>query len=270
MAIYADQHVHSSFSGDSDTPMEQLILEAIQKNLKYITFTEHKDIDFPVSEEIPDGCFDLNTDSYLYDLLRLRSKYEDQIKVLFGIELGLQPQVARKNQLYMKEHELDFVIASSHVCNGKDPYYSSFYEGRSIQDAFSEYFQSIIDNIKAFSNFDVYGHLDYIVRYAPGKSYQYHDYTDYIDEILKLLLEKEKGIEVNTGSFHDGLLNPNPCKEIIQRYHELGGEIITIGSDTHTPGTIASHFDEICILLKECGFKYYSLFENRLPEYKVL
>ena len=42
-----------------------------------------------------------------------------------------------------------------------------------------------------------------------------------------------KGIELNTGGFKYGLGHPNPCEDIIKRYKELGGEIITLGSDAH-------------------------------------
>lgn len=272
MPILADQHLHSSFSGDSDEKMLDMIEEGIEKGLKSMTFTEHMDLHFPVSEETPEGIFELNTDSYLYDLLRYRAQYEDKIKILFGVELGLQPEIIRENLIYLKNHEFDFVIGSSHICNGKDPYYPAFYEGRSEREALEEYFNCIIANIDCFSNFDVYGHLDYIVRYCPskGSTYSYFDYSDLIDTILKKLLAKEKGIEVNTGDLFGSLNAPNPCKDIIARYFELGGEIITVGSDAHNAKDIASGFDVICGMLKEIGFKYYSVFENRLPEYKRL
>ena len=48
----------------------------------------------------------------------------------------------------------------------------------------------------------------------------------------------------------------------------MGGEIITIGSDAHTPEGIANGFNRAAEVLSECGFKYYTIFENRLPEFK--
>lgn len=269
MSIKADYHLHSYFSGDSDTPMEQMILKAIDLGLTQMCFTEHNDFDFPVTELDPEGKFECNIDSYLYELISLREKYKDKIKVLFGLELGMQPHLARCHAILTKSYDFDFIIASSHICNGKDPYYPSFYEGRSEEDAYREYFTSIIDNIRKFKNFDVYGHLDYVVRYGPNKDagYTYEKYQDLLEEILKLLIAEEKGIEINTGGLKRGLRDLHPCKEILKRYHELGGEIITIGSDAHTPEAITAHFDRATAVLSECGFKYYTTFENRMPEF---
>lgn len=269
MSILADCHLHSSHSGDSETPMEQTIQAAIKKGLTHVCFTEHMDFDFPEKFLSIPGTFEVNTDSYLYELLQLRAKYESQIKVLFGIELGMQPGSVRKNLKYVKSYDFDFVIASSHLCHGVDPYYQVFYEGRSEQEAYREYFESILENIKVYQQFDVYGHLDYVVRYGPNKdhNYSYAQYQDIIDEILKTLIENEKGIEINTAGLNKGLKDVHPCTDIIKRYKELGGDIITIGSDSHVPDTVASHFDKAAEILKACGFKYYCVFESRYPEY---
>ena len=96
-----------------------------------------------------------------------------------------------------------------------------------------EYFESILENISAYDGFDVYGHIDYVVRYGPNRNreYSYGRYKDILDEILKKLISMGKGIELNTGGYHYGLGEPNPCTAVIRRYRELGGEIITIGAD---------------------------------------
>lgn len=272
MPITADCHFHTSFSGDSDSPMEEMIKQGIKLGLTHMCFTEHNDFDFPEGPGGGSDQFLLNTDSYLYDFLRCREKYKDRIKLLFGVELGLQPHLMRENAVYAKCFDFDFIIGSSHVCNRKDPYYPSFYEGRSEEEAYREYFTSILDNIKKFSNFDVYGHLDYVVRYGPDtdKNYTYEKYKDLFDEILALLIEKEKGIEINTGGIRKGLKDLHPCTDIIRRYRELGGEIITIGSDAHEPVHIGCDFDKASNVLKECGFQYYTIFEKRTPEFKRL
>ena len=269
MSIKADFHLHSYFSGDSDTPMEQMILKGIDLGLTQMCFTEHNDFDFPVTELDPEGKFECNIDSYLYELIGLREKYKDKIKVLFGLELGMQPHLARRHAILTKSYDFDFIIASSHICNGKDPYYPDFYEGRSEEDAYREYFSSIIDNIKKFKNFDVYGHLDYVVRYGPNKdaAYTYEKYQDLLEEILKLLIEEEKGLEINTGGLKRGLRDLHPATAILKRYRELGGEIITVGSDAHNPENLTNEFNRAAQVLTECGFKYYTTFENRLPEF---
>lgn len=269
MSILSDYHLHSSFSGDSNTPMDVMIEKGISLGLKNMCFTEHMDIDYTYIKEEDIGMFDLNTDSYLFDLIKHREKYKDQINIYFGVELGLQPHIAKKLSSYVKSYDFDFVIGSSHICNKKDPYFPQFYEGRSEEEAYREYFSSILDNLKVFHNFDVYGHLDYVVRYGPNrdKDYSYEKYKDILDLILMRLIDMEKGIEINTGGVSYGLKELNPCTGIIRRYRELGGEIITIGSDAHTPERITKAFDRAANILKECGYRYYSIFAGRMPEY---
>lgn len=81
----------------------------------------------------------------------------------------------------------------------------------------------------------MYGHLDYIARYIPANSYTYdwHDFNDLICIILKTIIEQGKGIEINTAGLKYGMPEPNPCLDIVKIYHDLGGEIITVGSDAH-------------------------------------
>ncbi len=272
MPILSDCHLHTSFSGDSDTPMEEMILQGIRQGLTTMCFTEHNDFEYPDSPDGPGSIFLLNTDSYLYDLIKYKEKYADKIRILFGVELGLQPSVMRQNAVYAKSHDFDFIIGSSHLCNGRDPYYPDFYEGRTDAEAYLEYFESILENIKKFSNFDVYGHLDYVVRYGRTKdeNYSYEQYGDIFDAILELLIDKGKGIEINTGGLKKGMRDMHPCRDIVKRYRELGGEIITIGSDSHDAAHIADSFDLAGDMLKACGFQYYTIFEKRTPEFKRL
>lgn len=272
MPITADSHLHSSFSGDSDTPMEEMILQGIRLGLTHMCFTEHNDFDYPVTEPDPAGLFELNPDAYLYDFIKLKEKYEGRIRLCFGLELGLQPHLSKRNAAFAKEHEYDFIIGSSHICNGKDPYYPSFYEGRKQEDAYLEYFESILDNLESYSNFDVYGHLDYVVRYGPKKDegYSYEAYRDILDRILERLIDMEKGIEINTAGLAKGMRQPNPCTGILRRYRELGGEVITTGSDAHSPEQIAYAFGQAADILKGCGFRYYATFEKRRPSFHKL
>ena len=171
-----DTHMHSQFSGDSHTPQEDMIAAAKQKNLKGICFTDHLDIDYPDEPE----TFLLDLPNYVADIL--------------------------------SQYPFDFVIGSSHVMHGVDPYYPSYWGNHSEEEGYREYFESILENIAAFDGFDVYGHIDYVVRYGPNKNanYSYQKYADIIDEILKALIIKGKGIEINTGGFKYGLGHPNP------------------------------------------------------------
>lgn len=263
--MFSDSHIHSWFSGDSETDPEAMIKRAIYLNMETITFTEHLDLEFP-QEELD---FTLDIDEYTKNISELSSKYYSKIEILTGIESGLEPELKDKISNYIKGKPFDFIIGSSHVVNRMDPYSPEFFKKYTEREGFESYFKSIIENLKAGHDFDVYGHIDYIVRYAPNKNtnYSYFDYSDIIDEILKIIIEKDKGIEINTAGFKYGLNSPNPDINIIKKYHELGGEIITIGSDAHTPNHIGFYFNMIEPILLECGFRYYNIFKKRNPEF---
>lgn len=263
-----DVHMHSQFSGDSNAPLESMISSAIEKNLGGICFTDHLDIDYPDDPEL----FLLDLPNYTSSIAALRDKYANTFPIRLGIELGLQPHLGELHKDILSQYPFDFVIGSSHVVHGFDPYYPKFYEGREEKSCYREYFESILENIQAFHDFDVYGHIDYIVRYGPTRNehYNWKDYQDIIDEILRLLIQKGKGIEINTGGFKYGLEHPNPTEAILARYKELGGEILTLGSDAHAPEHIAYDFHKIPAILAESGFKYFTVFKNRKPEFVKL
>ena len=111
--------------------------------------------------------------------------------------------------------------------------------------------------------------MDYIVRYGTHgeASYSYAKYADYIDAILKYLIEHGKGLELNTGGWKYGLSFAHPHQDVLKRYKELGGEILTIGSDAHKPEHVAYDFDRVKAYLEACGFKYYTEFRNRIPKF---
>ena len=263
--MFWDQHMHCNFSGDSDALPEDMIKAGIAHGLSGICFTDHLDYDYPEEPNI----FLLDFDNYFKVLSDLREKYADKISVNIGIELGLQIQAAGQNLTVAEKYPFDFIIGSSHVVNHMDPYYPEFFAGRDEDAAYMEYFESVLENINSDVDFDVYGHIDYVVRYGPNKNafYTYEKFKDIIDEILTQLISKGKGIEVNTGGFKYGLGHPNPTEDIIKRYRELGGEIITMGADAHVPEYVAYEFDKTAQIIKKCGFKYYTVFKNRKAEF---
>lgn len=263
--MFWDQHMHCNFSGDSDALPEDMIKAGIAHGLSGICFTDHLDYDYPEEPNI----FLLDFDNYFKALSDLREKYADKISVNIGIELGLQTQTAGQNLAVAEKYPFDFIIGSSHVVNHMDPYYPEFFAERNEDEAYMEYFESVLENINSGVDFDVYGHIDYVVRYGPNKNafYTYEKFKDIIDEILTQLISKGKGIEVNTGGFKYGLGHPNPTEDIIRRYRELGGEIITMGADAHVPEYVAYEFGKTAQIIKNCGFKYYTVFKNRKAEF---
>lgn len=262
--ITSDYHVHSFFSSDSKASMESMIERAITLGFTRICFTDHMDYDFPKQYT---HNFEFDPEEYFKKLKCMKETYQDKIKVLYGIECGMQPHLGKRFNSLITSFPFDFVICSSHIINGQDPYFKEFWNDMTKEQGINLYLDSILANMNAFDNFDVYGHLDYVVRYVPegDTKYDYLDYKDKIDTILLTLIQKGKGIEVNTAGYKYGLGTTNPKEEIIKRYLELGGTILTIGSDGHTPEHLGYDFENARKMLKSLGIKEYTVFENRTP-----
>ncbi len=268
MSIIADYHMHSHHSGDSEAPMEEMIESAIAKGLSEICFTEHMDLDYPALPDLPPEPFTLDVPSYKEELFSLRDKYKDTITLRFGIEIGMQQQVASDNLAVAKSDSFDFIIASQHLVDKADPYYRDFWERDSVENIMNRFFESTLENIRLFPDFDVLGHLDYIARYVPegDTTYSYERFKDKIEPILQWLVDNDKGLDVNSKVLaYSDTLPPNPCPEALKRFKELGGKIITFGSDAHNPDKVGCCFDQIRKIAMDAGFTEYYTFEGRKP-----
>ncbi len=268
--IKADFHLHTTFSTDGISSMEEMIQGGIDKGLETLCFTEHMDYDNSYDEG--PGAYVVDTSSYYKCYLELKEKYQDQIELLFGVELGLQPHLKNYYHSYIYPYPFDFIIGSSHLAGGIDPFNPAYFEGRSEEEAYHFYFETIVENARIFDDYDVYGHLDYALRYGKNRdlSQTYRNNRELIDTILTILIQKGKGIEVNTSGYHYDMNGPHPHISILKRYHELGGEIITIGSDAHKQSDIAAEFKKAADVLEYCGYHYYTQFRKRLPEFLPL
>jgi histidinol-phosphatase (PHP family) len=276
--IHSDNHVHTYFSTDSDTPMEDMLKTAIEKGFSSICFTDHMDYNFPSEDDTPE--FLLDVEPYFEEMKRLNEKYGGRIKIRQGIELGLKKDCLDKCLSLTKEYPFDFVIGSTHLVDNIDPYYDTFWSDTPEKSGILRYYETTLNNVNLGADFDVYGHIDYIIRYTPKmkqlKSQGLSDDTyinrltsdsmDIIEQILKTLIYNGKGIEINTAGFKYGLGHPNPHEKILKLYCELGGEIITIGSDAHECKHLAYDFEKVPEILKKCGFRYYSEFTGRKAE----
>lgn len=265
--IISDCHIHTNHSSDSLATMESMILSAVHKQLKTICFTEHLDLDFPVEHNNDSLDFHVDIPAYQAELINLKEKYSEKIEILFGIELGLMPYLAPHYEAIIQEFPFDFIIGSSHLVDGRDPYQVAFFQNISETEAYYNYFESIVKNINSFKNFSAYGHIDYIIRYGPNRNadYSYSKYADILDKILEALIENGIALEINTSGFRYGLKQPHPHFDVIRRYHQLKGELITIGSDAHTPEDIGYHFKDMDNFLTMLGYKYYTIYKNNSP-----
>lgn len=258
----ADCHMHTEFSYDSETKVEDQVEQAIRLGMKYICFTDHMDMDYP------GGTFFLDTDRYVEKILEVKETYKDRIAIGLGVEVGMQEHLKQRINQYVDKYPFDFVIGSMHLIHGEDPYYREIFKKMGDEGAYREYFRATLENLRNAPDIQTLGHLDYVVRYGleKAKAYSYKKFSDEIDAVLRCLVEKGIALEVNTAGLRM-LSFTNPHPDVIRRYRELGGEMITIGSDGHTPDVLGYGFDMLPELLKSCGFQYYTVFREKKPNF---
>lgn len=251
--------------------LENIIERAIETGMDEITITDHLDLEFPGEINI----FELDFKTYVETLKKLKKFYRNNIKIKIGIELGLQPQLEGKYDEIFNCEDVDFIIGSFHCVKGMDVADRKFFEKYAKDEAHRIYFEEVLNTIDLFPKINVCGHLDFINRYGRSvyddyKKINFEMHKELIDKILIKLIEKNIGIEINTSALRYGLRDFHPCRKILKRYKELGGKIITMGSDAHRALDIMRDFDKAREVLKEIGFEKFCVFEQRKAEYKEL
>lgn len=264
-----DQHVHSKISHDGISTMKEHMEYAKKHNIHELTFTEHYDDYSGVDTDLKT----LNISDYKKEYLN--NKDDSIVKTNFGIEIGLRPESYNKISNMVKNNDFDFIIGSSHITCGKDMSRDeTFFEGLTPHEAVLKYLNEVLENVRIYKDeFDVYGHIDYVIRYVIKKygnimpKIDYQEFKDILDEILLSIIKSEKGIEINTSGIRYGLGMPHPNIDIVKRYHELGGKIITIGSDAHEATNLISNFDIAFNMLEEAGFNELTIYHDRTPQF---
>jgi histidinol-phosphatase (PHP family) len=259
--MLSDSHMHTEVSTDSEASAEVMAEQAVRLGMKSICITDHQDLDYPYEG------FVFDTKPYWKKMREVQEKYRNQIQIRIGVETGLQPHVNGLLHDLINQDPYDFVIGSVHLVDRKDPYYRDEI-GMTDEEMYRRYFEYTLECLKGTDGYQTLGHLDYAVRYGydKGKSYSYQKFGDEIDAILRELIDRGIALEVNTAGLKYHLGFPNPHPDVIKRYRELGGELITIGADAHRPEHIGYQFDVLEELLRACGVKYIAQFTGRKAE----
>lgn len=255
----ADYHVHTSFSDDSEYPMEEVVKKAISLGLQEICFTEH--VDHGVK-----AVTNCDYPSYVREFERCSEIYGKDINLKLGIEFGVQVHTMDQFQKDFDSYDFDFVIMSCHQVEDKEFWTKDFQKGRTQKEYNEKYYEEILNVIRSYKDYSVLGHLDMIKRYDDEGEYPFNKVEHLISEILRTAIHDGKGIEVNTSSFRYGLNDLTPSLDILKLYKSLGGEIITIGSDSHKEPHLGYKIDEIQSILKGLGFEAIHTFSGMKPE----
>ncbi len=262
-----DNHNHSQFSFDGKrTTVEASANYAAEQGLGGICFSDHCDFFVPPMkadfEDIQQEWFDIPSQQKEID----RVQPLVPVKLLKGIEIGMHETCHDKIRKVLSENSFDQVLASVHYIGEVDPYYGGYYDGKNWKEAYGGYLETIFREMTWLQDFDIMGHYDYIVRYAPYpvKGIRLRDFGDILEEIFRYMIHEGKALEINTKSYvgHRGR-QVELDTAVLMRYRELGGDIISLGSDSHEAERVGADFPQFAALLKSLGFRWTAHYENR-------
>jgi len=272
MAYLVDYHIHTDFSIDAEGSPVEFARAAAGAGLSEICFTDH--MDFLTYDE-SHGFF--RPHEYLSALQRTRGEAGKKLQVKAGMELGIEPETIDQaagvaGQEYFRT--LDFVIGSVHGVEGR-LLGNGYFEGKSSREACRKYLADLstgLSAVAAKSAIDVVGHLDLVKRYAPWQPDKkwFDESRDIFEAIIEMIVEQGIGLEVNTSGFRQRPLEQFPSVEILNIYRERGGEILSIGSDSHSPGTLVRSVGfcrQALDAIRAAGFRYFTVFDRRKPRF---
>lgn len=282
--MYADYHLHCEYSDDSNEPMENQIQEAITLGLDEMCFTDHVDYGIKRDWDDPEGIIirhavehgkevdlvlaNVNYPKYFEALNMYQKKYASSISIKKGLEFGIQSiTVDAYEKLYASyQDDLDFILFSMHQVNNLEFWTQDFQKEKTQKQYNDEYYKEIYQTMQMFHHYSCLAHLDLLARYDENGIYPFENEKDIIAEILKYAIRDGKGIEINTSSWKYGLKDTQPSRAILKLYKDLGGKIITVGSDAHETKYLASHIkDAYAILKNEIGINEICTFDHMQP-----
>lgn len=259
-----DFHMHSRVSFDADHSPEEMARAALTAGLKEICFTDHKD--YELAGPRTEITYDLQTYNQAYDGFSLPG-----ISIKNGVEIGMTPWNMEDVHRDLSLRHYDFVLGSVHYVDDQDIYLPEYWVGKTVKQVEQRYFEEILACVRQHDDFDVLGHLTYAskARANPApRILPLGEYRDIVEEIMKTLIAKGKGIEVNTSGV-DRIGDYLPGREYLQLFKDLGGEIVTTGSDAHGPDRVGQCIGEATQMLKEI-FGHVCTFDDRRPVFHKL
>ncbi|ALV22192.1 histidinol-phosphatase HisJ family protein [Carnobacterium antarcticum] len=276
--VYADYHVHSDYSDDSWYLMEDVVKDAIQLGLEEICFTDHVDYgvkpDWKPEEEFQAGenkdVKNVHYELYFSELEKLSKKYEKNITIKKGLEFGMQIHTIPQFEKLYQSQDFDFILLSVHQIENKEFWTGEFQKGHTHRESYDRYYDEMYQLVTSYKEYSVLAHMDLVRRYLDKEVDMFEYSKDKIVKILKKVIEDNKGIEINTSSVRYGINGLTPSIEILKLYHELGGKIITIGSDSHKPEHLGFHIKESKKILKDIGYTHFCTFDKMKPIFHKL
>lgn len=275
MIIDCHTHTRNSFDADNDTVIERCE-RAIQLGLDAMAVTDHCEVNrffdkdhykIDYEQKYDDYGFNKAFENSMAETTAAKELYSGKLNLICGLELGQPLADIEVTEKILEDKRLDFVIASMHEMPGHDDFAFLDYSKEDVPALLEQDFNEIL-KIAKWGKFDVLGHITYALRYIQGNQNIPVDMTPYQDiirEIFKTVIEKGKGIEINTSGLRQKFGDTFPSLEYIKLYRELGGEILTVGSDSHTTADLAKGVKEGIEIAAQAGFTTITYFKERKP-----
>lgn len=276
--MLADYHVHTEFSDDSTYPLEQVVKDAIALSLDEICITDHVDygvkVDWDSGAEIlyrhGEPLANVDYPCYMQEIERVRRLYGEKIAIKTGMEFGIQVHTIPQFEALFRRYSFDFIILSIHQVEDKEFWTQDFQKGRTQWEYNERYYEEMLRVVQTYKNYSVLGHMDLIKRYDQAGIYPFEKVKPVIAEILKIVIADGKGLEINTSFHRYGLTDSMPSAEVLRLYRDLGGSIVTTGSDSHSPAHLGTYIQEAKAQLKELGFQSFCTYEKMQPVFHRL
>ena len=265
----ADYHTHSTCSDDGHNTMTEMAAAALSAGLHEICLTDHLDVVTWRGDQVREHSWRAAVEQFA----AARAALGSRIKIQLGVELGQATEdVSRANRFLDDAPPLDFIIASLHNLSweyGRRDF-CTVEEADEVfaRRAIGEYLDEMLA-LARWGRFSVLGHLTLPLRYFNenlGMHMTFKGFEEQVAEIFKCIIPAGRGIELNTNRGH----TPLPDEPILRLYRDLGGEIITLGSDAHTPEYVGCAITDRQALLRACGFDYFATFDRLVPVYHKL
>jgi histidinol-phosphatase (PHP family) len=188
------------------------------------------------------------------------------LKIRLGMEYGITPFNVDVFRQDLQRRHFDFIIGSVHLVDGMDVYLAPYWVGKTPEQVVPRYLEEVYRSVAVHTDYDVLGHMTFISKARGNPNHKlvgYAAHREIIDEILRELVRHDKGLEVNTSGI-DRCGGPLPTLDMVKRFRELGGKIVTVGSDAHSTERLGQYVPEMEKAVKEI-FGYVCTFENRVP-----
>ena len=275
--VLMDCHTHTQFSVDSEADINACIERAAQLGLSAYAITDHCECNrwYPAGHypgETVYTYFDFGTDfeNSLSAVTRLKEAWDGKLNLICGVEMGQATHDFDIAERIVSDERLDFVLGSMHQLPRTEDFcfidYSQMTAGE-IYRMCERYFLEIYKLCK-WGKFDILAHLTYFLRYMNGKfglDVDISRYDDIIADSFRELITKGKGIEINTSGLRQGFGDTFPDLKYVRLFRELGGEFLSIGSDSHTVEDIGANAAEGAAIAKAAGFSRLTYFKKRRP-----